>query len=102
KFRALFEGSSHGVVLHDENGVLEVNPAAVQIMGCQHPHELLGRHPRELAPAHQPNGESAEVVGRRHVEECMAKGSARFEWLACAPNGREIPLEIALTRIEWS
>jgi PAS domain S-box-containing protein len=102
KFRALFEGSSHGVVLHDEKGILEVNPAAVQIMGCQNPHELLGRHPREMAPAQQPNGESSEVVGRRHMEECMTKGSTRFEWLACAPNGREIPLEIALTRIEWS
>src|SRR3569833_2338692 len=34
KFRALFEGSSHGVVLHDENQLLEVNPAAVRIMGC--------------------------------------------------------------------
>ena len=30
KFRALFEGSSQGVVLHDENQILEVNPAAVR------------------------------------------------------------------------
>ena len=32
----------------------------------------------------------------------MTKGSARFEWLASAPDGREIPLEVALTRIEWN
>src|SRR5260370_30190653 len=32
----------------------------------------------------------------------MSKGSAGFEWMACAPNGKEIPLEVALTRIEWS
>src|SRR6185369_4022523 len=32
KFRALFEGSSQGVVLHDENQILEVNPAAVRIL----------------------------------------------------------------------
>src|SRR5262249_52148844 len=30
------------------------------------------------------------------------RGSARFEWLACAPDGKDIPLEVALTRIEWS
>jgi PAS domain S-box-containing protein len=41
-------------------------------------------------------------MGRRYIEECMTRGSARFEWLACAPDGKEIPLEVALTRIEWS
>ena len=102
KFRALFEGSSQGVVLHDENQILEVNPAAVRILGCQSPQELLGKHPSELSPPFQPNGESSEVLARKHIEECMTNGSARFEWLACAPDGREIPLEVTLTRIEWS
>src|SRR5204863_9666763 len=102
KFRALFEGSSQGVVLHDENGLLEVNPAAVRIMGRQFPRELLGKHPREMAPPFQPNGESSDSMGRQHIEECMTKGSARFEWLACDPNGKAIPLEVVLTRIEWS
>src|SRR6185503_4014380 len=52
-FRALFEGSSHGVVLHNENGLVEVNPAAVRIMGCQSPEELLGKHPGEFSPKFQ-------------------------------------------------
>ena len=82
KFRALFEGSSQGVVLHDENEFLEVNPAAVRIMGRQSPQELLGKHPREMAPPFQPNGESSDVLARKYIEECMAKGSARFDWLA--------------------
>jgi PAS domain S-box-containing protein len=32
----------------------------------------------------------------------MATGSARFEWMSCTPDGRETPLEVALTRIQWS
>src|SRR5258706_11842002 len=55
KFRALFEGSSHGVVLHDENQILEVNPAAVRIMGCQSQQDLLGKHPGDTSPPFQPN-----------------------------------------------
>src|SRR5262249_51897617 len=101
KFRALFEGSSQGVVLHDENGLLEVNPAAVRIMGRQSPSELLGKHPGDMAPPFQPNGESSAAMGRRFIEECLTRGSARFEWVASAPDGKEIPLEVALTRIEW-
>ncbi|HEX4265397.1 MAG TPA: PAS domain S-box protein [Verrucomicrobiae bacterium] len=102
KFRALFEGSSHGVVLHDHNALLEVNSAAVRIMGRQHAHEMVGKDPRSMAPPFQPNGESSAELGQRNIEECLAHGSARFEWVALAPDGREIPLEVALTRIQWS
>jgi len=101
-FRALFEGSSHGVVLHDEKELLEVNPAAVRIMRRHSAGELLGKHPAEMAPAFQPGGESSAAVGRKHVETCLTQGSARFDWMASAPNGEEIPLEVTLTRIEWS
>ena len=102
KFRALFEGSSQGVVLQDENQILEVNPAAVRIMGCQGPQELLGKHPGDTSPPFQPNGESSAVLSRHYIQECMANGSARFEWLSCTPQGRGIPLEVTLTRIQWS
>jgi PAS domain S-box-containing protein len=102
KFRALFEGSSQGVLLHDERQILEVNPAAVRIMGCQSPQELLGKHPSETSPPFQPNGESSAVLGRKYIQECMANGSARFDWVSRTPDGREIPLEVMLTRIQWS
>jgi PAS domain S-box-containing protein len=32
----------------------------------------------------------------------MANGSARFDWTSCTPQGSEIPLEVTLTRIQWS
>jgi PAS domain S-box-containing protein len=102
KFRALFEGSSQGVVLHDESALLDVNPAAVRIMRRGSEQELLGKHPRELAPPFQPNGESSDAMARRYMQECLTQGSARFEWVASSPAGEEIPLEVALTRIEWS
>ncbi len=102
KFRALFEGSSQGVVLHDENQILEVNPAAVRIMGCRSPRELVGKHPADTSPPFQPNGESSAVMACQHIGECMAKGSARFDWVSQTPNGKQIPLEVTLTRIEWS
>jgi PAS domain S-box-containing protein len=102
KFRALFEGSSQGITLHDENQILEVNPAAVRILGCQNQQELLGKHPSETSPPFQPNGESSAVLARKYIQECMANGSARFEWMSRTPQGAEVPLEVALTRIQWS
>jgi PAS domain S-box-containing protein len=102
KFRALFEGASQGVVLHDENQILEVNPAAARILGRQNASELVGINPRAVAPPFQLNGEASDVAGDKYIAECMTNGSARFDWLACDPKGKEIPLEVMLTRIEWS
>ena len=102
KFRALFEGSSYGVILHDEHKLLDANSAAVRILRRQSPQELVGKHPHETSPPFQPNGESSAVMACKYIKECMTRGSARFEWLSCAPNGEEIPLEVAATRIDWS
>jgi len=102
KFRALFEGASQGVVLHDENQILEVNPAAVRILGRRFAHEILGKHPGDFSPQLQPSGETSDAMARKYIGECMMQGSARFDWLASDPDGREISLEVMLTRIEWS
>ena len=102
KFRTLFAASSQGVMLHDEKQYLEVNPAAVRILGCRNQDELIGKHPRDTSPPFQPNGQSSATLAAEHIAECMSRGSARFEWTARTPQGRDVPLEVVLTRIEWS
>ena len=101
KFRALFEASSQGIILHDEKEMLEVNPACLRILGFESPAELLGKHPAETSAPIQPNGERGDVLARRYIEECLTRGSARFDWLARNARGEDIPIEIVLTRIDW-
>ena len=102
KFRALFEASSQGVMLHDEEKLLEVNPATLRIMGYRDSSEIVGRHPAEMSPPTQPDGESSAATARRHIAECMEKGTARFDWVSLNARGEGIPLEVILTRIEMS
>jgi len=102
KFRALFEASSQGIMLHDEKEYLEVNPAAARILGYSNQQDLLGKHPRDTSPLYQPNGERSDVLAAQYIDECLSKRSARFEWTGRTAQGRDIPLEVNLTRIEWS
>jgi PAS domain S-box-containing protein len=102
KFRALFEASSQGVMLHDENQYLEVNPAIVQILGYDSPKELIGLHPSKTSPPVQPNGEDTGTLAQKYIQECLTKGHVRFEWVARRKNGEDIPVEVILTRIQWS
>lgn len=101
KHRALFESSSQGVMLHDEKEFLEVNPAAVRILGRTSASEILGRHPAAFAPEFQPNGESSEGVARRAIGECLEKGSVHFEWTCSRPDGQRVPIDVLLTRVWW-
>lgn len=100
KHRALFEATSHGVMLHDDKEILDVNPAAVRIMRCQSASELIGKHPQDLSPPTQPNGEKSDVAAGRHIAECIKQGYERFEWVCCDANGDQIPLEVLLNSIE--
>ncbi len=101
KYRALFEASSQGVMLHDPQQYLEVNPAAARILGYGSTAELVGKSPRDTSPPTQPNGEASDVLAQKHIADCLAHGSTRFDWVARHTSGRDIPLEVTLTRIEW-
>lgn len=101
KFRALFEASSQGVMLHDEFQYLEVNPAAVQILGYDSASELVGLHPSKTSPPIQPNGENTAALAQRYIQECLSRGHVRFEWMARRKSGEDIPIEVILTRIQW-
>jgi PAS domain S-box-containing protein len=98
KFRTLFETSSQGVMLHEEDYFSEVNPAAARIFG-RSPDEIVGRHPADFSPEFQPDGESSESAAKRHIRECMEKGTTTFEWSQLHSMGHEVLMEVTLTRI---
>jgi PAS domain S-box-containing protein len=100
KFRALFEGSSQGVLIQDEEKFLEVNSATLRILGFESPAAILGKHPKDTSPPFQPNGESSESASLRHIAECMKNGSSRFDWVGLNARGEEVPFEVILTRVE--
>jgi PAS domain S-box-containing protein len=100
KFRALFEASSQGVVLHDEEQYLEVNPALAQMLGYDSPDQLIGLNPGLTSPVFQPDGQNSGVAALKHIQECLAKGHVRFDWVARRKNGEELAVEVILTRVE--
>jgi len=100
KFRALFEASSQGVVLHDDKQYLEVNPALAQMLGYDSPDQLIGLNPGLTSPTTQPDGQNSIEAALKHIQACLTQGNVRFDWMARRKNGEEIPVEVILTRVE--
>jgi PAS domain S-box-containing protein len=100
KHRALFEATAQGVMLHDEERILEVNPAIFRILGFRRPEEIIGKHPAVISSPIQANGVSAEVLAKQHIQTCMSQGHTRFDWSCRNPQGLDVPIEVILTRIQ--
>jgi PAS domain S-box-containing protein len=100
KFRALFEGTSQAVALHNENGILEVNPSWLKLLGYSRLDQVLGKHPAALSAPVQPAGERAETLAKKHIANALAKGSTHFEWMMLRRDGTELPMEVFLTPIQ--
>ena len=98
KFRTLFEISSQGVMLHEDELFSEVNPAAARIFGLS-PEEVVGTHPADYATEFQPDGEASSVAAVRYMRECMEHGTTTFEWTQRHHQGHEVLMEVTLIRI---
>jgi PAS domain S-box-containing protein len=100
KFRALFEGTSQAVVLHDENGIFDANPSWLQLLDYSRLEDVIGKHPAEISAPIQPGGESAATLEKKYIANALANGSERFEWIVLRRDGTEIPIEVFLTPIQ--
>ena len=101
KFRALFEGTSQAIVLHDETGaIVEANPSWLRLLGYSSLEDVLGKHPPERSAPIQPSGERAEVLVKKHIANAWASGSTQHEWMMLRHDGTELAVEVFLTRIE--
>ena len=81
KFRTLFNSTSDAVLMLDEKGFFDCNPAALNLFGVSSQEKLCAYHPADLSPATQSCGRDSMMVARKHIDTAMQKGSVRFEWL---------------------
>jgi len=100
KFRALFEGTSQPVFLHDPYRIVDANPSWLRFHGYASREEVIGINPMELAAPIQPCGERAEALAKKHLAHALAYGSARFEWMVIRRDGTEVPMEVFLAPVQ--
>ncbi len=101
KFRTLYDSSSDAVMLLDEHGFFDCNPATVAAFGCTSREEFCSKHPADLSPPVQPCGTDSLTLANRHITTAMQHSTARFEWIhKRADNGATFPADVLLTAME--
>jgi PAS domain S-box-containing protein len=100
KFRKLFEHSSDGHMIFDENGIVECNDSTLAMLRCTDREQLRRVHPSQFNVEFQPDG-------RRSVEKRLemyalanANGYRRFDWTFRRFDGEDLCVEVTFTPVE--
>ncbi|MBU3629102.1 HD domain-containing phosphohydrolase [Polynucleobacter sp. AP-Reno-20A-A9] len=100
QFKVLFDSSPDAIMLLDEKGYFDCNPAALSIFGCKDRSDFIGRHPSEFSPPLQPNGIDSITSAGDRIAEAFRNGSAIFEWTHSKLDGTPFPAEVLLVVFE--
>ncbi len=100
KFRSLYESTTDAVMLLDEQGFLDCNPATLNLFGCSTESEFCGKHPSEFSPLLQPNGQDSTSLSQERINTALEMGNCRFDWLHSRLDGSEFPAEVLLTSMD--
>ncbi|MBN2807995.1 MAG: PAS domain S-box protein [Deltaproteobacteria bacterium] len=100
KFRSLYERSSDPMLLLDEKGFFDCNPATVRQLKAKN-REAVIAHPARLSPELQPDGRLSQEKAEALIKEAYAAGFLRFEWLHCDLAGGQFWADVSLTVIPF-
>ena len=100
RFRKLFTGSPDAAALLQGHQYVDCNAAALRLLGATHREQLVGQPAWVFTPDRQPDGRRTIDLLRANIDEAVAAGSKRCEYLMHRATGEEIWVEAVLTPIE--
>jgi PAS domain S-box-containing protein len=97
RYKLVFETSSDAIMLLDEKGFFDCNPATLKIFGYRTKEEFCGRTPADHSPPTQPDGTDSMALANKHIADAYQNGSSSFEWVHKRANGESFPANVLLT-----
>jgi PAS domain S-box-containing protein len=99
KLSVIFRYSTDAHLLLDENGIIDCNNAAIEMLRCKDKTELLSMHPAIFSPEFQPDGQSSAEKAVIMDRLAYETGYHRFEWIHKRLDGEEFPVEVTLNPV---
>ncbi|MCD4780833.1 MAG: response regulator [Candidatus Omnitrophica bacterium] len=99
-FSALYEHSSDSIMLLDNRGFFDCNPAALHTFGYPAKKAFCQLHPKDLSPPKQPNGKNSMNQMNNYIGEAIKHSICRYEWTFKKKDESVFPAEVILNTIE--
>jgi len=99
KYRVLFESLPDGVLLLDEMGIFQCNGSSLTIFGVDSFEELIGKHPADLSPPFQSDGEVSRTKAKRLLNKAFSGKKMKFQWDHLRKDGTLFHADVILARV---
>jgi PAS domain S-box-containing protein len=96
KYQTLFETNSDAVVILDDRGFIDCNPATLSLFGMDSVDTFLATPIPQLGTPVQAEGLSAMDHASHAIDAARRDGHAEMDWLGLRKDGSIFPAEIAL------
>ena len=101
KFRTLYDSTSDAVILFNEKGFFDCNPAALAMFGYPTRESFCSLHPADLLPPLQPCGTNSLTLAYQQIATAIEHGSTRFECVhKRAATGETFASDVLLNAME--
>jgi PAS domain S-box-containing protein len=100
KYQTLFESNSDAVVILEDKGFTDCNPATLSLFGMDSVATFLSTPISQLGTPTQPGGLSAHEHARQAIRAARRHGHATMEWQGRRQDGTVFSAEIALHAME--
>jgi PAS domain S-box-containing protein len=97
KFRTLFETLTDAVMVLKSDRFIDGNSAALAMFGFRTKKELCAKHPSDISPPCQPDGESSQELADRYIRQALAEGTIAFPWVHLRKDGSPFFAHVTLT-----
>jgi len=98
-YETLFLNSTDSVMIIKNGRIIDCNKSTLEIFDYNK-NDILGKHPSELSPKFQPDGQSSVEKANKLIQSTQKNGSTRFEWKHLRHNNEEFWCEVSLTHMK--
>jgi len=97
--KVLFEYSADAHLLFNEDGLIDCNHAAVEMLKYENKANLLSSHPAKFSPEFQPDGRRSDEKSVEMDRIAREQGIHQFEWIHRKSTGEDFPVQVTLKSV---
>jgi PAS domain S-box-containing protein len=102
KYRSFFDLAIDAIFILEDYRFIECNQMTFSMFGCDNANDILGAHPWDFSPLHQPDGHPSKDKSIELIEAALSGAPQKFVWRSCKKNREEFDAEISLNLLEMA
>lgn len=101
RYRTLFEESNDGILIIENERIVQFNRKALELFGGDKKKHLNGCRLSDMFPANQPNGYPSGTFFEACIERCYKERTANFDWWFVRADHREFQANVSLVMVPF-